>query len=192
MLTYGERTSINMVLSGKTSQVYSSDNPIIGVIKVNVSDWVLKASAIKVVLLRKDLGHKIAPKKDMFGNVQEGKNIQYHFHNTKEICSTTIAEFEDMLIHTGQYQYQFKLKIPKNVEENFSFEDDGLYCKTMYQVKAYFLLTDREILTDETRIKDSPWSVMKEFAMKKRYKSSSWYKSSTDEEKRLVELLRKA
>ena len=62
----------------------------------------------------------------------------------------------------------------------------------MYQVKAYFILTDREILTDEIRIKDSPWSVMKEFAMKKRYKSSKWYRSSTDEEKRLVELLRKA
>jgi hypothetical protein len=72
MLKYGEKTSINMMLSGKSGQVYSSENPIIGVVKVNVSDWVLKASSIKVVLLRKDLGHKVAPKKDMFGNAQEG------------------------------------------------------------------------------------------------------------------------
>ena len=62
----------------------------------------------------------------------------------------------------------------------------------MYQVKAYFVLTDREILTDEIRIQDAPWSVMREFAMKKRYKGSKWYKKCTDEEKRLVDLLRKA
>ena len=105
MLKYGEKTSINMMLSGKSGQVYSSENPIIGVVKVNVSDWVLKASSIKVVLLRKDLGHKVAPKKDMFGNAQEGQTVQYHYHTTKEVCSTTVTEFENMLVHVGQHQF---------------------------------------------------------------------------------------
>ena len=84
-----------MALNGKPNQVYSSDNAIVGIIRVNVSDWVLKASGIKVVLLRKDVGRKVSPKKDLLGNVEEGQSVTYHFHSTKEVCSTKIADFDD-------------------------------------------------------------------------------------------------
>ena len=95
MLTYGEKTHIKMALNGKPNQVYSSDNAIVGIVRVNVSDWVLKVSGIKVVLLRKDLGHKVSPKKDLLGNVEEGQSVTYHFHSTKEVCSTMIVGFEE-------------------------------------------------------------------------------------------------
>lgn len=47
-------------------------------------------------------------------------------------------------------------------------------------------------LSDETMVQDTPWKVLKQFAMQAHYKKSSWYKSYTKEEQGLVDRLVKA
>ena len=56
-----------MIITGKKFQVYSDSNPIIGMVQANVSDYPLKTSGIKMILLRKDMSYFIKKQKDVFG-----------------------------------------------------------------------------------------------------------------------------
>ena len=78
MLKYGETTSIRMILSGKRNQVYSASNPVTGLVQINVSDYPLKTTGIRMSLLRKDLCHFIKKRKDIFGSDYPGSAQHNH------------------------------------------------------------------------------------------------------------------
>ena len=56
------------------------------------------------------------------------------------------------------------------MEENFNLEDDLVWCKTLYQLKVHFMISEVTGVSDKTKIQECPWSVLKEFAMMKNYR----------------------
>ena len=52
-------------------------------------------------------------------------------------------------------------------------------------------MKEKETLSDKTKVADTTWSVIKQFALEKNYRELSWYKSAKipDEEKQLIEEL---
>ena len=98
MLKYGETTSIKMIIAGKANQVYSASNPVTGLIQINVSDWPLKASGIRISLLRRDMSHFIKKRKDICGSDYPGCMQHNHYEKLTEVCSKMIAKFDDEVI----------------------------------------------------------------------------------------------